>query len=90
MQDNRTGMDIAQIRSLASQMRSRAESFRSMAGDVTARLEAVEWRGPDRDRLLDEWRAGRRGALLALAAALDAAANAASRSAQAQAEASRR
>jgi hypothetical protein len=90
VQDNRLGMDIAQIQALASRMRAQAGRLRAMANEVTGALEAAPWRGPDRERLLDEWRNSRRSALLGMADGLEAAADAAVRSARAQAAASQR
>jgi hypothetical protein len=51
-----TGMDIGQIRSLAGQMVRAVTDLRGLIRDLTAELESAPWRGPDRDRFIDEWR----------------------------------
>lgn len=51
-----TGMDIAQVRTLAREMTQEAAEIQSMLQSLTAQLTAVPWSGLDRERFLDEWR----------------------------------
>lgn len=87
--DNMTGMDIAQVRQLSSAIRSKAQDVRSLVDRLTGAIDAVDWRGPDREHFVTEWRNVHASALRGMASAMDEASGAASASARAQEEASR-
>jgi uncharacterized protein YukE len=50
-----TGMDIAQVRSLAQQMNHAAGEIQQLAQSLTAKLQGTAWVGPDRERFLSDW-----------------------------------
>ncbi len=52
-----TGMDIAQIGALATKMVAEAAALELIINPITQKLESAPWRGEDRDRFVDEWRA---------------------------------
>lgn len=50
-----TGMDIAQVRSLARQMSDEAIEIRRLLQALTHELEGAPWDGVDRQRFVSEW-----------------------------------
>lgn len=49
------GMDIGAVRSLAQQMRAKADEIQQIAGQLTSALTGVQWVGPDRERFVNDW-----------------------------------
>lgn len=88
--DNMTGMDIAQVRQLSSVIRTKAQDVRSLVDRLTGAIDAVDWKGQDRERFVTEWRNVHASALRGMASSMDEASSAAAASARAQEEASRR
>lgn len=72
---NLTGMDIGQIRSLSRQLRVEADEIESLLGAMTGHLEAIPWRGDDRERFLGEWRNRHVAALRRVVGSLESAAS---------------
>lgn len=83
-----SGMDIAQIRSLSSEIRARATDVLGVVDRLTAAFEGVEWIGQDRDIFLREWRDRHAQALRGVASSMQAAAVDSANSATAQERAS--
>lgn len=50
------GMDIAQVRALARQMRTEAADIERQLTVLTAQIEGAPWKGADRDRYCNTWR----------------------------------
>ena len=50
-----TGMDIAEVRSLARQMSTDGDEIWSMLQTATGRLEAAPWVGNDQRRFVEQW-----------------------------------
>ncbi|MCU1498140.1 MAG: hypothetical protein JWM47_2093 [Acidimicrobiales bacterium] len=50
-----SGMDVAQIRSLAGRMRTEAGEIEGLIHSLTGRLSGVAWKGQDRERFISEW-----------------------------------
>lgn len=50
-----TGMDIAQVRTLASQLDHAATEIQQLAQSLTSKLQGTPWVGPDRERFLADW-----------------------------------
>lgn len=69
-----SGMDIGQIRALAVRMRSEASTIDAAIQRLTGRLTGVEWRGPDRERFIDEWQSRHVAALRRVVDGLESAA----------------
>jgi uncharacterized protein YukE len=82
-------MDIAQIRSLAVQMNNEAQRIETLVQRLTSQLEAVPWKGPDRERFLGSWRSTHARALDRIATGLHQAAHEANEHARQQEWASR-
>jgi uncharacterized protein YukE len=50
-----TGMNIEEVRSLATQMDSCAGSIQDLMSRLTNLLNSTQWVGPDREQFLGEW-----------------------------------
>jgi uncharacterized protein YukE len=50
-----SGMEIEGVRRLAHQMQGEASDLRRQLARITARVNAVTWSGPDRERFVNEW-----------------------------------
>jgi hypothetical protein len=83
-----SGMDIAQVRQLATEMQRAAEEIRQIGTRVTARVEATPWLGPDRQRFEQDWRGRQVQQLNAVAQALTEGAQVATKNATEQEQAS--
>ncbi len=88
-QENLSGMDISQIRSMAKQMDSKADEIRGLVDGLSGQVEAASWAGADRERFVGEWRNRHASALRSVADNLDLAARRAREQADAQERASR-
>lgn len=85
-----SGMDIGQIRSLVRVMVRGCVDLRGMIRDLTVDVERAPWRGPDRDRFVEQWNGHHVVRLNRVAEGLEDAAGEAERHASRQEEASRR
>jgi uncharacterized protein YukE len=83
-----TGMDIAAVRQLSQQMKSKAEEIRNLMNQLTGQLQNTQWVGPDRDRFANDWQSQHVAALNRVAQGLDDASQAASNNATQQEQAS--
>ena len=50
------GMDIAQVRSLASAMRTSAGDIEGIISKLTGMLDGTEWLGTDRSKFENDWK----------------------------------
>lgn len=50
-----TGMDIPQVKALATQMRAKAEEIESISRELTNSLGNAQWVGPDRQQFESDW-----------------------------------
>jgi len=83
-----TGMDIGQVRNLATQMRSKAEEIEGIMRQLSGALDGTQWVGPDRERFKGEWDGQCCNALRQVAETLRAAAQTADQNAGQQEQAS--
>jgi len=83
-----TGMDIAAVRQLATQMHSSASEIRNLSAQITHQVEATSWIGPDRERFVSEWAGTHVAQLHQVVAALEDAAQRANNNASEQEQAS--
>lgn len=84
-----SGMDISQIRSMARSMDGKADEMRRLVDQLTGEVERASWAGQDRERFVDEWRQRHAVALRRVADNLDEAARQARIHADAQERVSR-
>lgn len=70
-----TGMDIAEVRSLATQLDTSAGNIQDIVGRLTQILNAAHWIGPDRERFVGEWQGTHCQQLNAVVQSLQDAAN---------------
>lgn len=49
------GMDIEQVRSLAAQLGQKADQIDSLISEVTSKLGATNWTGPDANQFRSDW-----------------------------------
>ena len=70
-----TGMDIAEVRSLAGQLDNSAASIQDIVSRLTTNLSGANWIGPDRERFVGEWQGSHCQQLNAVVQALQDAAN---------------
>jgi uncharacterized protein YukE len=76
-----TGMDIGEIRTLATQMKAKAEEIRTIMNQLSTSINAAPWVGNDRDRFVDEWQSRHCSSLNAVITSLDGAADTATKNA---------
>lgn len=50
-----TGMDIGQVRQLASLMRNKADEIESIMNELTRQLSSTSWMGNDRQQFEQDW-----------------------------------
>lgn len=50
-----TGMDITQVRQLATQMRSKADEIDTIMSTLTSALGSAQWVGADRQQFEGDW-----------------------------------
>jgi len=82
------GADVDQMRTLARTLTDAAERLEGMAGEVTGRLSAAAWTGPDADRYRSQWHGESLSMMRGVVGALRAAAVAVDRNATEQEQAS--
>lgn len=83
-----TGMDIAAVRSLATQMTHSASEIQQLASQLTSQLQSASWVGPDRERFVSDWQSTHVTQLNQVVQALNDAAQRANQNAQEQENAS--
>ena len=71
---NITGMDIAAVRMLAKQLRTRADEIRAITQQLTGQLQSTPWVGPDREQFYGDWTGRYTAALQNVVAGLENAA----------------
>lgn len=49
------GMNVEEVRRMATQLRDAAEEITRIEQELTSGLEEVDWTGPDADRFRGEW-----------------------------------
>lgn len=49
------GMNVEEVRRLASQLEEAAEEIGAIQEELTSGLEEVDWTGPDADRFRGQW-----------------------------------
>lgn len=81
---NFTGMDIAGVRNLASQMRAKADEIDGLMNQLTSQLGSTQWVGNDRQQFESDWSSQHCNALRNVASALRDAATRADNNAMQQ------
>lgn len=87
--DISTGMDMAQVCSLANQMSEEAAEIDSLIHTLTSEIDSAPWMGRDRERFVNEWRQRHAASLHRVADGLSGAAREANEYVRRQDEASR-
>ena len=82
------GADVHQLRTLARTFSPAAERLEGMSGEVTGRLSAASWTGPDADRYRSQWHGESLAMVRGVVGALRAAATTVDRNASEQEQAS--
>jgi uncharacterized protein YukE len=88
MNDHVSGMDIAEVRSLARRMDAQGAQVQRLLDEATAKVRSARWVGRDREAFLTRWES-QEHALRQVAVALAEASRAASEYANRQEWASR-
>ena len=83
-----TGMDVAAVRSLATQMNHSAAEIQQLANQLSSQLQGASWVGPDRERFVSDWQSTHVVQLNQVVNALNDASTRASQNAQEQENAS--
>ena len=83
-----TGMDIQEVRNLATQMNSAAGDISNLAQRLTVQLQGTSWIGPDREQFASEWQSTHVAQLHQVAQALENASRLANQNAMQQEQAS--
>jgi uncharacterized protein YukE len=78
------GMDIAQVRQLASEMTRAADEIRRLSQQITSKLHSTPWAGPDQQRFESDWTGQHTQQLNTVVQALQDAARTATQNAQEQ------
>ena len=79
-----TGMDVAAVRALASQMTHSAGEIQQISSSLTSQLQGASWVGPDRERFVSDWQSTHVAQLNQVVNALHDAATRANQNAQEQ------
>lgn len=87
---NFTGMDIAAVRTLSTQLQTRADEIRTITHQLTAQLNSTPWIGPDREQFHGDWTGQHTAALNSVVTGLEQAAMRAQRNSNEQEQASSR
>jgi uncharacterized protein YukE len=82
------GMDVAEVRQLASLLQQSSADITSMISKLTGELGRTTWVGPDRTRFEGDWQSHHVAALNQVATALNDASTLATQNAQQQEDAS--
>ena len=83
-----TGMDVAAVRQLSSQLSNSAQQIRGIVQTITNQLNSTHWVGPDQQRFSSDWTGTHTQRLSAVAASLEEASRVASQNADEQEHAS--
>jgi uncharacterized protein YukE len=83
-----TGMDIAGVRGLATQMTHSAGEIQQLTNQLTSQLQNTSWIGPDREHFVGDWQSTHVVQLNQVINALNDAAMRANQNAQEQENAS--
>lgn len=83
-----TGMDIAGVRALATQMTHSASEIQQLCNQLTQQLQNASWVGPDREHFVGDWQSTHVAQLNQVVNALNDAAQRANANAQEQENAS--
>ena len=83
-----TGMDIAAVRGLSTQLTAKASDIRTLMQALTSQLDSTQWVGSDRERFAGDWQSQHCSALNSVIAGLEDAAARATRNADDQEAAS--
>jgi uncharacterized protein YukE len=78
------GLDVQQVRQLSSQLNSKAGEIQSILTQLTSKLNATQWTGPDAEQFRNDWSGQHTAALKNVINALHEAAQKASANASAQ------
>ncbi len=78
------GMDVEEVRRMASQLREAAEEIARIEQELTSGLEEVDWTGPDADRFRGQWTGEMVPAIQQVSAAVDDLGDTADRNASEQ------
>lgn len=79
-----TGMDIEAVRSLATQLNTKASDIDSLRQQLTSQIESTAWVGADRERFYGDWTGQYTAALNQVAEGLRTAATCATNNANQQ------
>jgi uncharacterized protein YukE len=83
-----TGMDIPGVRTLATQMKAKADEIEGIQRELTSKLQGTQWVGPDRQQFEGDWNGQYSNSLRQVAQALRDAAQRAEQNATQQEQAS--
>ncbi len=78
------GMDVQQVRDLATQFGAKADAINDIITEITNRLNSTEWKGSDADQFKNDWNSNLTTQLRNVAQALRDAQQKANSNAQAQ------
>ena len=78
------GMDVQQVRELATQFGAKADAIDDIITEITNRLNSTEWKGFDADQFRTDWNTNLTNDLRKVANALRTAQQQANRNAQDQ------
>lgn len=81
---NITGMNIQEVRQLATQLDHAADEIKQLSDTLTSRLNGTAWVGPDQQRFTGEWQGQHHVQLNRVVEALHQAAQIARRNADEQ------
>jgi uncharacterized protein YukE len=83
-----TGMDIAAVRALSTQMTHSASEIQQLCSQLTSQLQSASWVGPDREHFVGDWQSTHVTQLTQVVNALNEAAQRANQNALEQENAS--
>lgn len=78
------GLDVQQVRTLATQLNTKAGEIESILGSLTSTLSGTQWEGPDAIAFRNEWSGQHTSALKQVINAMREASTKASQNASAQ------
>jgi uncharacterized protein YukE len=79
-----TGMDVAEVRQLATQLDHAAEEIKQLTQSLTSKLHGTAWVGQDQQTFLNDWQSQHQARLNQVSEALSQAAQIARRNADDQ------
>lgn len=78
------GLDVQQVRQLSQQLNAKAGEIQQILSQLTAKLNATQWTGPDAEQFRNSWSGEHTASLKKVIAALQDASQKASANASAQ------